>query len=46
MKYEYSESPRLGDHICYISDMSKFKSHYPGWEISKSLQQIYKELAQ
>ena len=30
--WTYSESNRVGDHIWYISDMAKFKAHYPGWE--------------
>lgn len=29
---EYLETNRIGDHIWYISDVSKFKKHYPGWE--------------
>jgi CDP-paratose 2-epimerase len=41
----YVEQNRKGDHICYISDMQKFRSHYPGWSITKPLAQIYKELA-
>jgi CDP-paratose 2-epimerase len=41
----YVEQNRKGDHICYISDMSKFRAHYPGWNITKPLAQIYKELA-
>jgi len=45
MNTSYVDQNRKGDHICYISDMSKFKSHYPGWSITKPLQQIYKELA-
>jgi CDP-paratose 2-epimerase len=44
MQVTYKDENRKGDHICYISDMSKFKSHYPGWEISKPLKQIYHEL--
>lgn len=30
-KTTYMEQPRVGDHIWYISDVSKFQSHYPGW---------------
>src|SRR6185503_4332341 len=30
LKTEYVEEARVGDHICYISDLSKLKSHYPG----------------
>jgi len=29
--YSYSETNRIGDHIWYISDLSKFKEHYPSW---------------
>src|SRR5689334_24714746 len=32
MNYSYSETNRIGDHIWWISDVSKFKSHYPGWD--------------
>jgi CDP-paratose 2-epimerase len=31
MQYSYSETNRIGDHIWYVSDLSKFKSHYPQW---------------
>ncbi len=27
----YTDTPRVGDHIWYISDVSKFQSHYPAW---------------
>jgi CDP-paratose 2-epimerase len=40
----YVEEPRKGDHICYISDMSKFRSHYPNWRITHSLETILKEI--
>ncbi len=44
MKYSYSEINRIGDHICYYSDLSKMKKHYPQWGISKSLEDIFKEI--
>lgn len=44
MEIKYEDQNRKGDHICYISDMSKFMSHYPSWKITKPLQQIYAEL--
>jgi len=31
MNYSYSDNNRIGDHIWYISDLSKFKEHYPEW---------------
>jgi CDP-paratose 2-epimerase len=37
MKYEYVDTPRSGDHICYISDLTKMLSHYPQWSITKDL---------
>ena len=44
MDWEYVDKNRGGDHICYISDLAKMKAHYPGWDISKSLNQIFAEL--
>ncbi|MCU0666119.1 MAG: NAD-dependent epimerase/dehydratase family protein [Candidatus Omnitrophica bacterium] len=45
MKYEYVPRNRIGDHIWWISDVSKFKSHYPKWEykynIEDTIRQIY-----
>mgnify|MGYP001223204118 CR=1 FL=1 len=36
-KYEYLEDNRIGDHICYYSDLSKIKSHYPEFNLHHSL---------
>jgi len=44
MLYEYQEQNRSGDHICYISDLGKMKAHYPGWDIRKSLDDIFEEI--
>ncbi len=44
MKWEYVDQPRVGDHICYYSDLSKMKSHYPNWDITKDLDQIFEEI--
>lgn len=41
---EYEEENRIGDHICYISDLSKMKAHYPGWEITRNLEVIFEEI--
>ncbi|MEM8907138.1 MAG: NAD-dependent epimerase/dehydratase family protein [Bacteroidota bacterium] len=46
MRYQYSEQNRSGDHMCYISDLSKMKSHYPNWDISKSLQDVFEEIVE
>jgi CDP-paratose 2-epimerase len=45
LDYDYVEKNRIGDHICYYTDMKKFKSHYPGWDISVSLDDIIAEIA-
>jgi CDP-paratose 2-epimerase len=44
MIYDYDSTNRSGDHICYISDLSKMKAHYPQWDLSKSLQDIFEEI--
>lgn len=44
MRYEYVEKNREGDHICYISDLRKMKQHYPGWGITKTLDETLEEI--
>lgn len=44
MVYEYIDKNREGDHICYISDLSKMKAHYPEWDITKNLQVTFEEI--
>ncbi len=45
MNYSYMETNRIGDHIWYISNLSKFKEHYPDWNwnynLTSTLSQIY-----
>lgn len=43
MSYRYEDKNREGDHICYISDLSKIRAHYPGWSLTKSLPAIIEE---
>ncbi|MEM1124198.1 MAG: NAD-dependent epimerase/dehydratase family protein [Bacteroidota bacterium] len=45
MRYKYSDENRIGDHICYISDLTKIKAHYPNWAITKTLQDVFEEIA-
>jgi CDP-paratose 2-epimerase len=45
MNSEYVDQNRIGDHICYISDLSKMKRHFPKWTITKSLNDIFAEIA-
>ena len=43
-RYTYVEDNRAGDHICYYSDLRKMRSHYPAWDLTKSLEQTVGEI--
>jgi CDP-paratose 2-epimerase len=45
MRWRYVEDARIGDHICYYSDLRKMRAHYPGWEITRPLDNIVDEIA-
>jgi len=42
--YEYNDTSRIGDHIWWISDVSKFKSHYPGWDYKYAIEETMKQI--
>ena len=44
LQFSYAEDNRIGDHIWYISDLSKFKSHYPSWDIQYDVHRILGEI--
>ncbi len=44
--YEYVDTNRIGDHICYYSDLRKMRDHYPNWDITISLDQIFEEIVE
>jgi CDP-paratose 2-epimerase len=44
LNWKYVEENRKGDHICYISDLAKFKSHYPNWGITVGLDEIFRQI--
>ena len=46
LNWSYDEQNRIGDHICYISDLRKLKSHYPAWSITRSLREITAEMVE
>jgi len=46
MKHTYVEQNRIGDHICYYSDLRKMRAHYPKWDITKSLEQTIQEIVE
>jgi CDP-paratose 2-epimerase len=41
MNFKYVDQNRIGDHICYYSDLRKMKAHYPNWNITKSLEDVF-----
>jgi CDP-paratose 2-epimerase len=44
LEHEYVDEPRRGDHICYITDLSRFRRDYPDWEVAVSLEDMLGEL--
>jgi CDP-paratose 2-epimerase len=44
MNYQYSESNRIGDHIWWISDVSKFRKDYPDWDYTYTIQDILTQI--
>ena len=45
-KYVYLDGNRIGDHICYYSDLSKMKEHYPDWDITISLEETIGQIVE
>ena len=45
-KYEVSDLSREGDHLWWISDIRKFKGHYPEWSLKYGIQDIIKEIVE
>ena len=43
-RYAYVETPRVGDHICYYSDLRCMRAHYPAWDITKTLDDTIAEI--
>lgn len=43
-RYSYDPANRVGDHICYMSDLRKLRSDYPHWSITRSLRDIIGEM--
>ena len=44
LDYSYSNDNRIGDHIWYISDVSKFKTHYSEWDYTYGIEETLKEM--
>lgn len=45
-KWTYVEQNRVGDHMCYYSDLRKARAHYPGWDVSVSLHEIVRQIVE
>ena len=45
LQREYVDEARRGDHICYISDLTRLRADYPGWDVTISLDEILDQLA-
>ena len=43
-RYSYVDENRVGDHICYYSDLRKMTNDYPNWKLTRSLTQIFEEI--
>jgi CDP-paratose 2-epimerase len=44
LEVEYVDEARRGDHICYISDLGRLRTDYPGWDVRVTLDEILREL--
>lgn len=44
--FEYVDKNREGDHICYYSDLRKMKSHYAGWDVTISVEETIRQIAE
>lgn len=44
LQTSYCETPRIGDHICYISDLRKLHAHFPHWQLAYPLSRILDEM--
>jgi CDP-paratose 2-epimerase len=44
LRYCYKDENRIGDHICYVSDLTKVRAHFPGWRQEYSIRRIISEI--
>jgi CDP-paratose 2-epimerase len=44
LDWEYVPENRAGDHICYISNLSKLRADYPGWDVTVSIDEILQDI--
>ena len=44
LTWTYDDTHRRGDHICYISDLSRLRAAHPEWSVTWSLEDIIEEM--
>jgi CDP-paratose 2-epimerase len=44
--FSYHEENRIGDHICYYSDLRKMRAHFPQWDIAISLTETIRQIVE
>ena len=44
--WSYVDANRIGDHICYYSDLRKMRLHYPGWDLTVTLEQTIAQIVE
>jgi CDP-paratose 2-epimerase len=44
--FTYKDENRIGDHICYYSDLRKMRAHYPAWDITRSLEETMRQIVE
>jgi CDP-paratose 2-epimerase len=45
-RWTYRAEHRIGDHICYYSNLRKMRAHYPNWTVTIGLEQTIREIAE
>jgi CDP-paratose 2-epimerase len=45
-KFTYLNENRIGDHICYYSDLRKMRAHFPQWDITVSLTETIRQIVE
>ena len=46
LDHSYKDQNRIGDHICYISDLTKLQAHFPNWSLQYDLTKILNEIVE
>ena len=44
LQYQYHPENRVGDHICYISDLTKLRNHFPAWKLQYDVARMTEEI--